>query len=139
MRGHGANGYYRSGFGGGDFLFTYLLLSTFAGPRYSYHTPAARATTIRSDRSTYRGSSSYRNQVSRNGSHFNQQKKFHGSKYDSAGRSLSQGRQTYQSSQKSSGAFKTSKTNVRSASRFGGGLTGGGGVQTVVGSVRSSR
>ena len=54
MRGYGANGYYHHGFGAGDFLFTYLLLSTFVGPRYSYYTPPARATTIRSDRSTYR-------------------------------------------------------------------------------------
>ena len=139
MRGYGANGYYHHGFGAGNFLFTYLLLSTFVGPRYSYYTPPARATTIRSDRSTYRNSASYRNQVSRNGSYFNQQKKFHGSKYDSAGRNISQGRQTYQSSQRSSGAFKTSSTNVRSASRFGGGLTGGGGAQTAIGLVRSGR
>ena len=33
MRGHGANGYYNSSFGGGNFLFTYLLLSSFSrGP-----------------------------------------------------------------------------------------------------------
>ena len=138
MQGHGANGYYNRGFGGGDFLLTYLLLSSFSGPRYSYHTAPARATTVKSQRNGYRSSSSYRNQVSRNGSYFNKQKGFAGSSYSNAGRNLSSSRQTYQSTQKSSGSFKSSSTNVRSASRFGGssrggGLRGGGGAQKVVG------
>ena len=38
MQGHGSNGSYRSSFGGGNFLFTYLLLSSLRGP-YLYHTP----------------------------------------------------------------------------------------------------
>lgn len=137
MQGYGANGYYNRGFGGGDFLFTYLLISSLSGPRY-YQTTPARATTVKSQRSSYRSSSSYRNQVSRNGSYFNKQKGFAGSSYSNAGRNLSSSRQTYQSTQKSSGSFKTSSTNVRSASRFGGssrggGLRGGGGAQMVVG------
>ncbi len=139
MRGYGANGYYHSSFGGGNFLFTYLLLSTFVGPRYSYYTTPVRSTTIRNDRSAYRKSAPYRSQVSRNTSYFSRQKSFHGSRYDNAGKSLSQGRQTYQASQKSSGAFRTSAANVRGASRFGGGLMGGGGGQVVVGRVRSRR
>ena len=140
MRGHGANGYYNRGFGGGDFLFTYLLLSSI-GPRYSYHTTPARSSTIRNGRNNYRSSGSYRNQVSRNGSYFKQQKGFHGSKYNSAGRNLSNGRTTYQNTQRSTNGFKSSKTNVRSASRFGGrgGLRGGGGAQTVIGNVRARR
>ena len=39
MRGHHANSYYHSSFGAGNFLFTYLLLSSFAGPRYVYVPP----------------------------------------------------------------------------------------------------
>ena len=138
MRGHGSNGYYRSSFGAGNFLFTYLLISSLSPGRYSYHTPSRNVGTIRSSRNSYRNSSGYRNQVSRNTNYANRQKRFAGSNYD---RPASRARQTYQSTQRQSGAFKTSKTNVRGASRFGGGgrggYRGGGGAQRIIGSQRS--
>ncbi len=137
LRGRGANGYYRSSFGGGDFLFTYLLISSLSGPRY-YSTPRSRAGTIRSNRTSYRGSSGYRTQVSKNSNYFSRQKSFNSSRYNSAGRNLSRGRSSYLASNKSSGAFKNSTTGVRSrwgsssATRRSGGFRGGGGAQVVV-------
>ena len=142
LRGHGANGYYRgSAFGGGNFLFTYLLLSSM-GPRYYYNTTPARAGTMRAQRTNYRGASAYRSQVSNNTRYFNRQKSFAGSQYASAGRNLSQGRVSYQNRQRSTSAFKSSKTGVRSSwgsssrSRGSGGFRGGGGAQVVIGSGR---
>ena len=142
LRGHGANGYYRSSFGGGNFLFTYLLLSSI-GPRY-YSTPRSRVGTVRANRTNYRGSSGYKTQVSRNGSYFSRQKSFAGSRYDSAGRNLSRGRSSYLATNKSSNAFKKSTTGVRSrwgsssAGKRSGGFRGGGGAQVVVGFKRGS-
>ena len=141
LRGHGANGYYRSSFGGGNFLFTYLLLSSLSGPRY-YNTPRSRAGTIRANRTSYRGSSGYRTQVSKNSNYFKKQKSFNSSRYNSASRNLSGSRSSYLASNKSSGAFKNSTTGVRSrwgsssTSRRSGGFRGGGGAQVVVGFKR---
>ena len=142
LRGHGANGYYRSSFGGGNFLFTYLLLSSLTGPRY-YNTPRSRAGTIRANRTSYRGSSGYRTQVSKNSSYFNRQKSFNSSRYNSASRNLSQGRTSYQNRSRSTGAFKNSTTGVRSrwgassaTRRSSRGFSGGGGAQIVVGFKR---
>ncbi len=141
LRGHGANGYYRSSFGGGNFLFTYLLISSLSGPRY-YSTPRSRAGTIRANRTSYRGSSGYRNQVSKNSRFFSRQKSFNSSRYNSASRNLSRGRSSYLTSNKTSGAFKSSSTGVRSrwgsssVSRRSGGFRGGGGAQAVVGFKR---
>ena len=143
LRGHGANGYYRSSLGPGNFLFTYLLISSLTGPRY-YSTPRSRVDTIRADRTSYRGSSGYKNQVSRNTNYFSRQKSFHGSRYDNAGKNLSQSRGSYLASNKSSSAFKKSSTGVRSrwgsssASGRSGGFSGGGGAQVVVGFKRGS-
>ena len=141
LQGRGANGYYNRGFGGGDFLFTYLLLSSFSRGPYFYNTSPARAGTIKSNRTNYRGSSAYRNQVSKNTSYFNKQKGAAG--YTSASRNLSQGRSKYLASNKTSGAFKTSGTGVRSrwgassaSSRSSGGFRGGGGTQAVIGFKR---
>ncbi len=146
MRGHYANSYYHSTWGAGNFLFTYMLLSSFAGPRYVYVTPGARVSSIRTDRNAYRSSSSYNSQVSRNGSYFNRQKGFAGSSYDSAGRNLSSARQSYQSQARSTGSFRSSGTGVRSSwgsssGRSGfssgrGGFFGGGGGQTILGAIR---
>lgn len=150
MRGHGANSYYpRSSFGAGNFLFTYLLISSFSRGPYFYQTSPARASTIRNSRTSYRNSTSYRSQVSRNGSYFNKQKSFAGSRYSDASRNVSPARQTYQSSQKTSGAFKSSGTGVRSSwgsgsrssrggfgSSRGGGGRGFGGSQVVIGFKR---
>ncbi len=46
LRGHGANGFYNSHFGAGNFLFTYLIISSLTGPRY-YRTSPTRGTTMR--------------------------------------------------------------------------------------------
>lgn len=151
MRGYGTNSYYRSSFGAGNFLFSYLLISTMM-PRggYYYSTPPGHArTTMNSQRNNYRSGNRYRSQVSRNSSYFNNQKKFAGSKYANAGRNVSTSRQSYMSKQQSSGAFKSSKTGVRSSwgqsartsgsyrsSRGGGrggGFFGGGGAQHLIG------
>ena len=139
LQGHGANGYYRSSFGGGNFLFSYLLISSLTGPRY-YQTSPARSGTIRSSRANYRGSPAYRSQVSKNTRYFNGQKSFAGSRYTSASRNLSQGRKGYLASSKATSGFKSSKTGVRSSwgassrSRSSGGFRGGGGAQVVMGS-----
>ena len=149
MQGHHANGYYHSTWGPGSFLFSYLLLSSFVGPRYVYATPASRVSPIRNERTRYRSSQSYRNQVSRNGSFFNNQKSFAGSNYDSANRNRSSARQSYQSRARSSGTFRSSGTGVRSSwgsssTRSGfssgrsGGFFGGGGGQNILGSARRS-
>ena len=147
MRGHHANGYYHSTWGAGDFLFTYLIFSSLAGPRV-YYTPAHRVVPIRNDRSNYRNSSAYRSQVSRNGSYFNRQKGFAGSSYDSANRNRSAARQSYQSRARSTGDFRSSGTGVRSSwgtsgrsgfsSGRSGGFFGGGGGQAFLGSMRRS-
>ena len=148
LRGHGTNGYYNNSFGAGNFLFTYLLLSSFSRGPYFYQTSPARASTIRSSRTNYRNTTSYRSQVSRNGSFFNKQKTFAGSRFNDASRNVSSTRQTYQSSQKASGAFKSSGTGVRSSwgstsrsSRGGfgsrGGARGFGGGQVIIGLKRS--
>lgn len=150
LRGHGTNGYYNRGFGGGDFLFTYLILSSFSRGPYFYHTPRGNASRIRTNRNNYRASSSYRSQVSRNSSYFNRRGGFSQSRYNSARGNVSSSRQTYQSTQRTSGAFKNSGTGVRSSwgsrtggSRFssrggrsGGGFRGFGGGQVVIGLTR---
>ena len=135
LRGHGANGYYRRPFGGGDLLFTYLILSSFGGP-YGYYTRPGRIGTLNRQRATYRASPTYRSQVTKNTNYFKSQSKFAGSSYNNASRNLSQGRKTYQSSQKQTGAFKSSKTGVRSSwgsESSGGGFRGGGGGQVIIG------
>ena len=151
MRGYGSNGYYHSGFGTGNFLFTYMLISAMT-PRggYYYYTPPTTSNYNRalSRRQSYRNGSGYRSQVSKNSSYFSRQKSFAGSRYSDAGRNLSKSRSSYQSAQKSSSAFKSSTTGVRSSwgskssgSSFGGakssGFRGGGGGQTIIGNIRS--
>ena len=155
MRGHHANSYYHSTWGPGSFLFTYLLVSSFAGPRYMHVTDSGYAKgTLSSNRSYYRNAYAYQQQVSRNSTFFNKQKGFAGSSYDSAGRSPSSARQSYQSRARSTGSFKSSATGVRSSwgsvgrsgyssgrggfSRGGGFFRGGGGGQTTLGSTRRS-
>ena len=142
MRGHHANGYYHSTWGAGNFLFTYLLLSSFVGPRYVYATPVSRVGSIQNHRRVYRNSSAYRSQVSRNGSYFNRQKGFAGSSYDSAGRNLSSARQSYQSRGPFDGGLQEQRDGRFAAAgarpgRSGfssgrsGGFFGGGGGQTL--------
>ena len=151
LRGHGANGYYSSGFGPGSFLFTYLLISSI-GPRgYYYSTPRGYAGGgLNRSRSNYRNTNSYRSQVSRNSKYFNSQKNssFTRSKYNSAANNQGTARRSYQSTQQRTGGFKSSSTGVRSSwgsaggrsvgSRGGGrgGFRGGGGGQVIIGSIR---
>jgi hypothetical protein len=134
MRGYHANSYYHSHFGVGDFLFTYLLISAMT-PRfggYYYHTPPTSGPEMRSQRTTYRNSSAYNSQVSRNASYNSKQASFAGSRYQQSRSNVSSNRSSYQSTQKSSGAFRTSNTvsrsgsSVRSSSRSSGGFGGGG-------------
>ena len=133
IRGYGANGYYHHGFGGGSFLFGYLVASTMFGPRYYYSTPPGTVGTIRNDRTNYRQSPLYRSQVSRNSSYFSRQKTAAGSRYTDAGRNLSSSRQSYMSNKKATGAFRTSGTGVRSSwgssSRSSGRVGGFGGAR----------
>ena len=134
MRGHHANGYYYSHFGAGDFLFTYLLISAIT-PRfggYYYTTPPSQGPQMRNQRTTYRNSSAYGGQVQRNASYNTKQASFSGSRYQSSRGNVSSNRSSYQSTQRTSGSFRTSNTisrtsSVRSSSRsFGGGFGGGG-------------
>ena len=144
MRGHGSNGYYRSGFGGGNFFMTYMLISAMSPRGYYYNTSPGRYNTMTRNRANYRSSTRYRSQVGRNSTYFTRQKNFAGSRYTQAGRNTSSARNSYLGSQKSSGAFKRSGTGVRSSwgasSRSGrGGFGGGGGGAIVIGVLRPSQ
>ena len=148
MRGHGSNGYYRSNFGAGNFLFTYMLISAMSPRGYYYSTPINRYDTMNRNRSNYRSSSTYRSQVTKNSNYFSRQKSFARSGYTNAAKNTSASRNSYLSSQKSSGAFKSSSTGVRSSwgsrsssgrtSASSGGFRGGGGGASVIGFVRPS-
>ena len=124
MRGYGANSYYHHGFGPGSFLFTYMLISSLSPMGYYYYTPPLYARGgLSSHRDSYRSSSGYRSQVSRNSRYFTGQKTgFASSRYNAAGKNLSTARTSYRSTQQSSGAYKSSSTGVRSSwgSRSGG-------------------
>ena len=132
MRGYHGNGYYNSHFGAGNFLFTYLLISSLSGPRgYYYSTPPSRGTEIRNQRTTYRNSSAYGRQAQRNASYNTKQSSFAGSQYQSSRGNISPNRSSYQSTQRTSGSFRTSNSisrssSVRSSSRSYGGYGGGG-------------
>ena len=139
LQGYHSNSYYHSGFGAGDFLFTYLLISSLNRGPYIYQTIPDRASDIQRDRASYRSSSRYDTQVERNRQYTSRQQTFAGSRYQEAGKNVSSSRQTYQQTQKSSGAFRNSSTLTRSSSStfrsstFGGGSgstisrSGGGG------------
>ena len=133
MRGYHGNGYYHSHFGAGDFLFTYLIISSLSGPRgYYYSTPPSRGSEMRSQRTTYRNSSAYGGQAQRNASYNSRQASFAGSRYQQSRGNVSSNRSSYQSTQKSSGSFRTSNTisrtsSVKSSSRSSFGGFGGGG------------
>ena len=151
LRGYGGNSYYNRGFGAGDFLFTYMILSSI-GPRgYGYTTSHVYARgTLTNYRNGYRGSSRYQTQVSRNSRYFSNKGGFSDSKYNASKNKLSTARTSYRSTQNTSGAFKTSSTGVRSSwgassrgggSRSGsrgGGFRGFGGGQVIVGPTRGS-
>lgn len=148
MQGHGGNSYYNRGFSGTDFLFTYMIISSFSGRGgYGYSTPRGDYSRMKRDRNSYRGSSRYRSQVSKNSSYFKSNRSsFAGSRGGAA-------RQTYLNTQKRTSAFKTgSRTGVRSTwgskgsgSSFGkpaartGGFRGGGGAQTIISHRRPLR
>ncbi len=127
LRGYHANSYYHSHFGAGDFLFTYLLISSLNRGPYYYQTVPDRATDIRRDRSSYRGSSRYDSQLDRNRQYTSRQQTFAGSRYQESGRNVSSGRQTYQQTQRSSGAFRSSSSLTRGSSSISRSSTIGGG------------
>lgn len=141
LRGHNANGYYHSSFGGGGFLFGFMLGSVLMPGPYFYSTPVTRGSSIRQTRSSYRQSGRYGTQVARNSRYATQQQSFAGSRYQDSGRNLSSNRQTYQQTQRSSGAFRSSSAVSRSrgTSGFGssgfrsrsGSFSGGGGHQNL--------
>ena len=110
LQGHGSNGNYRRSFGGGDFLFTYLLLSSFSRGPYFYNTPSNRGGTLRTQRSSYRSSSNYTTQVSKNSKFQSSQGRFAGSRFQQ-----STARQTYQNTQKTTGKFTSSKNISRTS------------------------
>ena len=136
MRGHHANSHYHSSFGGGSFLFGYMLASAFYPGPYFYYTPINRGSSIRRGRANYRGSNRYATQVARNSRYATSQRSFAGSRYQDSGRNLSSNRQSYQQTQRTSGAFRSSSAVSRSSrSSFGsssgrarsGSFSGGGG------------
>lgn len=147
MRGYGSNGYYNRGFGGGNFLFTYMLVSSL-GPRGYSTSPTYARGGLQSSRTSYRSSNGYKSQVSKNSKYFSSNGGYAASAYNSAGSRQSTARQSYKSKQQTSGAFKSSRTGVRSrwgssstrssSSRGGrsGGFRGFGGSQTIVGPTR---
>ena len=142
MQGYHGNGYYRSHFGAGDFLFTYMLISAISPRGYYYSTPVSRGGTIRNQRTTYRQSQGYNRQVQRNGAYNTKQSSFAGSRYQQSKSNVSSNRTTYQQTQRTSGAFQTSNSVRRGStgsfrsSRSSGGF-GGGGAMVVRGRRRS--
>jgi len=145
LRGNGANQHYRSSFGGGNFLFTYLIFSSLGRGGYGYYTPRDRGTRMRTERTNYRNSSAYSGgrtagQVQKNSAYYSRQRASNSSAYTSAGRQLSPARQSYIGTQRTSGAFKSSNTGVRSGfGKFGGGggrASGAGGAQKIIGRGR---
>ena len=143
LRGNGANRHYRSSFGGGNFLFTYLIFSSLTRGGYGYYTPRSRGPQMRTERAGYRNSPAYKRsggQVSRNSAYYNRQRASNPNAYNSAGRQLSPSRHSSLGTQKTSGAFKSSNTGVRSGfGKFGGRggrASGGGGGQVIIGRGR---
>ena len=132
LQGYHANSYYNSHFGAGDFLFTYLIISSLSRGPYYYQTVPDRATDIRRDRSSYRGSSRYDSQLNRNRQYSSRQQTYAGSSYQNAGRNVSSGRQTYQQTQRSSGAFRSSSSLTRGSSSISRSSTIGGGAGSTI-------
>ena len=145
LRGRGANRHYSAFGGGGNFLFTYLIFSSISRGGYGYYTPRSRVPQMESNRTSYRNSTNYSGgpgggQVGKNSQYYSKQSSANRSSYTSAGRNLSQARQSYIGNQKTSGAFRSSKTGVRSSfgrsgGRFGG-AKGAGGAQVIIGHLR---
>lgn len=145
LRGNGANRHYSAFGGGGNFLFTYLIFSSITRGGYGYYTPRSRVPQMQTDRTSYRNSTSYSGgrgggQVGKNSQYYSKQSSANRSTYSNASRQLSPARQSYIGNQKSSGAFKTSRTGVRSSFGKSGGRSGGakgaGGAQVVIGNLR---
>lgn len=129
--GHGANQHHHAYFGGGDFLFAYLLLNSVGGPSTGYYyTHPGNGERMWDARATYRRSAAYRSQVQSNRGYAQRQGAFAGSKYRQATGRLSTSRTTYQSVQRSTGAFRTGSVvtrsgAVRSSAGFSSGRSGG--------------
>ena len=145
LRGKGANRHYSAFGGGGNFLFTYLIFSSMTRGGYGYYTPRSRVPQMETNRTSYRNSTDYSGgqgggQVGKNSQYYSKQNSANQSSYTNSGRQLSPARQSYIGNQKSTGAFKSSKTGVRSS--FGksglrsGGAKGAGGGQVIIGNLR---
>ncbi len=134
LRGQGANQHYRSSFGGGNFLFTYLIFSSLGRGGYGYYTPRGRVPQMQSQRTSYRNSTAYAG--SGGGSQVQKTSAYY--KKARASTQRSPARTSYIGRTKASGAFRTSNTGVRSG--FGkfrssggrGGASGGGGAQVII-------
>ena len=143
IQGRGSNRHYSAFGGGGSFLFTYLIFSSLGRGGFGYRTPRSRVPQMETARANYRSSPGYAGpsgQVNRNSSYYNRQRASNPSAYNGAGRQLSPARQSYIGQQKTSGAFKSSNTGVRSGfGKFGGrsgGASGAGGGQTIISNRR---
>lgn len=102
--GHGANEHHHAYFGGGDFLFAWLLLNSVGGPSTGYYyTHSGNGEKMWDARATYRRSGAYLSQVQSNRAYAARQASFAGSRYQSSAGRLSAGRTTYQSVQRSTG------------------------------------
>ena len=145
LRGNGANRHYSAFGGGGNFLFTYLIFSSMTRGGYGYYTPRSRVPQMETNRTNYRNSPAYSSgpgggQIGKNSQYYSKQSSVNRSSYSNAGRQLSPARQSYIGNQKSSGAFKSSTTGVRSSFGKSGGRSGGargaGGGQAIIGNLR---
>ena len=139
MQGYHANGYYHSHFGAGDFLFAYMLTSAISPRGYYYSTPVSQGPAMRNVRTTYRQSESYSQQVQRNTYYNATQPTLRGSQYEQSRSNVSSNRTSYQQTQKTGGAFKTSNSVSRrvSGSYHCSDDGGGGGAMVVLGRRRS--
>ena len=145
LQGHGANSHHSSFAGSGNFLFTYMILSSLGRGGYGYRTAPARIPQMEKERDDYRGGPGYhgtggRGQVEKNTGYYNKQKGYNRTSYTKSGTNLSPTRTSYIGSQKASGGFKSSSSGVRGSFAKGGGKggggRGGGGGQVIIGNLR---
>ncbi len=122
MRGYGANSYYHSDGGFGNFVTGMFLGSLLSGGRTTYVTPPPAYDSLSGYRTSYRSGSGYSTQRSRNAAFGSSA----ASRFGSAATSspVSPARSSYQSRQVNSGGFKSSGSTSRSIGS-GGKITGG--------------
>lgn len=139
MRGYGVNSYYYHPYTAGDFFMTWMLFSALSRPAYAvpvYHTTIADADAIRSYRTSYRNSPSYRDQINANRQFETRMSATYGETYRKASPSASRQRwasrkgiNLSKATRLSSGGIKSSWGRSSSRGFFGsfrGGGSGGG-------------